>query len=168
VNETSLADRLRQGAEQALAPTIARPRRRASPRRRAQARRVLRGASDRGRRDQLIAQALTGYRRGPKSFWAPLLLELLAPKLTRKVARLSIVPPFIEFEDVAQQMVMELLEKAATMPLLADPKLWERALRLDATKEVTRWMRREHRRQADTVSLESLEQDDPDEEGDDD
>lgn len=167
--ETSLAERLRRGAEQALAPTIAPRRRRMSPRRRAQARRVLAGARTRSQRDVLVSRAVTGYRRGPKTFWGPLLLELLAPKLTRKLARLSSVPPFVQPEDLAQLLVLELLQAASTFPLPADTRRWERSLRLEAVKQVTRSMKREGRRQLQTESLEALaeeEHDDKDESDD--
>jgi len=160
----SLAARLRMGAQQVLDPRLTTRRRRASRRRRWEAHRALRASRDRERRDRLIAQALVGYRRGPKDFWGPLLLELLAPKLTIHVSRLSVVEPYIDSQDVAQQLLVELLAAAASMPLPTNSRRWERALRLRAKTRLTRWLAREDRRQRSTVSLEAREPDGDDEE----
>jgi hypothetical protein len=158
----SLAARLRIGAQQVLDPRLSTRRRRASRRRRWEARRALSATRDRDRRDRLIAQSLVGYRRGPKDFWGPLLLELLAPKLSIQVSRLSTVVPYIDCEDVAPQLIAELLTVSATMPLPANSRRWERALRLRAKTHLTRWMAREERRQLRSVSLEALEPEDED------
>ena len=159
----SLAARLRIGAQQVLDPRLTSRRRRDSQRRRREARRALRASRDRDRRDRLIAQALIGYRRGPKNFWGPLLLELLAPKLTTLVSRMSTVEPFIDSEDVGQQLLLELLAAAASMPLPTNSRRWERALRLRAKTRLTRWMAREERRQLSSLPLEALESDEDEE-----
>jgi hypothetical protein len=56
---------------------------------------------------------LEGYRTGAKERWSELLIEGLGPWLTRARQRLVAVPPYLDEEDVAQQLVLEVLKGAA-------------------------------------------------------
>jgi hypothetical protein len=56
---------------------------------------------------------LAAYRLGPKERWSGLLIERLGPWLTRARQRLIAVPPYLDEDDVAQQLVLEVLRMAA-------------------------------------------------------
>lgn len=56
---------------------------------------------------------LAAYRLGPKADWSGLLVERLGPWLTRARQRLIAVPPFLDRDDIAQQLVLEVLRIAA-------------------------------------------------------
>src|SRR5260370_6006218 len=56
---------------------------------------------------------LAAYGLGPKVRWSGLLIERLGPWLTKARRRLIAVPPYLDNEDVAQQLVVEVLRIAA-------------------------------------------------------
>jgi hypothetical protein len=56
---------------------------------------------------------LAAYRAEPNEHWSGLLVERLGPWLTRARQRLIAVPPYLDDEDVAQQLVLEVLRVAA-------------------------------------------------------
>jgi len=56
---------------------------------------------------------LAAYRLGPKAAWSGPLIERLGPWLTRARQRLIAVPPFLDRDDIAQQLVLEVLRIAA-------------------------------------------------------
>jgi DNA-directed RNA polymerase specialized sigma24 family protein len=56
---------------------------------------------------------LAAYQRGPKEEWSGLLLERLGPWLTNARRALVAAPPYLDEEDVAQQLVVEVLRVAA-------------------------------------------------------
>ena len=56
---------------------------------------------------------LAAYRLGPKADWSGHLIERLGPWLTRARQRLVAVPPFLGRDDIAQQLVLEVLRIAA-------------------------------------------------------
>ncbi len=56
---------------------------------------------------------LAAYRLGPKDRWSGSLLERLGPWLTKARHRLTAVPPYLDREDIAQQLVVEVLQIAA-------------------------------------------------------
>lgn len=97
--------------------------------------------------DRWLRQILVRYRQKPET-WAPVLLKALAPILFARLARLTDVLPVIDFDDIAQQLVVEILERALSMPINDDTRFVAQRLLLDAGKEVTRWLRREQRQQA--------------------
>ena len=88
------------------------------------------------------------YRAGPRQIWGPLLLDLLAPALLIRLQRLRQEPPFMDEEDVRQQLVVELLQAAAKMPLPENPNFLRSRLLARTNQEVRRKLAREHRRQA--------------------
>src|SRR5713226_3788178 len=59
------------------------------------------------------ATLLAAYRLGPKERWSGPLIERLGPWLTKARHRLIAVPPFLDNDDVAQQLVVEVLRIAA-------------------------------------------------------
>ena len=112
-----------------------------------------------GRREQR-AQELLGlvklYRTGPRQIWAPVLLDVLASGLLARLRRLRIEPPFMDEEDLRQQLVAELLEAAAGMPLPRYPVFLRRRLLDRANQRVRRSLARERRRQARQGSYELI------------
>ncbi len=77
---------------------------------------------------------LEAYRLGPKVKWSGLLLERLGPWLGAARRQLKAVPPYLDHEDVGQQLALEVLRIAARWrPLCEDRwvprRLVERAAR---------------------------------------
>jgi hypothetical protein len=161
---SKLARQIGTGACQVLAavPAVA------GPEECAAAREILGQAAatdlDYAGRDQLIAQAIAGYRAGSKELWGAVLLELMASALMTRLIRYATVRPTINSDDIAQQLVLEVLRAAAVMPVPADGRYLGRRLLLRAATAVTRWLRREHLRQA-VQEPELADGCDPDEEG---
>ncbi len=56
---------------------------------------------------------LAAYRLGPNESWSGRLIDRLGPWLTKARHRLIAVPPFLDNEDIAQQLVVEVLRIAA-------------------------------------------------------
>ena len=96
-------------------------------------------------RDQLLCELLVAYRMtAVRSQVAPLILEAVRPQL--EVRRLWLRPrePYLEADDVAQQLVLEILDLALRLPL-QDGAFLERRLLLRAIERVTRRLKRELR-----------------------
>lgn len=77
---------------------------------------------------------LEAYRTGSKQKWSPLLIERLGPWLTAARQQLHAVPPYLEQDDVAQELLLEVLRIASRWrPLCEDHwiprRLVERAAR---------------------------------------
>jgi len=77
---------------------------------------------------------LEAYRIGPKQQWSGLLVERLGPWLTAARRQLRAVPPYLDQEDVAQQLILEVLQIASRWrPICEDGwiprRLVERAAR---------------------------------------
>jgi hypothetical protein len=107
-----------------------------------------------GERDRMLQEIVRQYRTGPRDVWAAVLLDLLTPAILVRLARYRTEPPAVDFEDIRQQFVVELLAAASSMPIPADADFVERRLILRAGQGVRRWLRREHRHR---VRFESLE-----------
>ena len=58
------------------------------------------------------AELLEAYRIGPKDKWSRLLIARLGPWLTTARQQLHAVPPYLDRDDVAQQLVVEVLQIA--------------------------------------------------------
>jgi len=99
-------------------------------------------------RGRLWKALLGSYRAGPSRLWGPIVLEALAPALLRALAKYKPVLPFIAEEDVSQQMVLEVLQAAADMPLPGDATLIPRAIVRRAEFRLLRGLRREIRNRA--------------------
>src|SRR5437899_1692072 len=59
------------------------------------------------------AALLEAYRLGPKAEWSGLLIERLGPWLRAARRQLREVPPYLDREDAAQQLVLEVLQIAS-------------------------------------------------------
>ena len=59
------------------------------------------------------AGLLEAYRTGPKQKWSALLIERLGPWLTAARKQLHAVPPYLDREDIAQELVLEVLRIAS-------------------------------------------------------
>jgi hypothetical protein len=59
------------------------------------------------------AALLAAFRLGPRERWSGLLIERLGPWLIRARQRLIAVPPLLDRDDIAQQLVLEVLRIAA-------------------------------------------------------
>ena len=80
------------------------------------------------------AGLLEAYRIGPKQRWSGLLVERLGPWLTAARRQLHAVPPYLDQDDVAQQLILEVLQIASRWrPICEDRwiprRLVERAAR---------------------------------------
>lgn len=58
------------------------------------------------------SELLAAYRREPKGFWAGLLVQRLGPWLTAARRQLHAVPPYLDADDVSQQLLLEVLRIA--------------------------------------------------------
>jgi hypothetical protein len=56
---------------------------------------------------------LEAYRDGPKLKWSPVLVARLGPWLAAARQQLHAVPPYLDREDVAQHLVLEVLQIAS-------------------------------------------------------
>ncbi len=99
------------------------------------------------RRDALLLELIAHYRRGQRQLWAPVLLEVMAPALCQRLQGYLPLRPAMDLDDIAQQLVVELLNAALAIPLPADGQWTERRLLNRATKRIGRWLAREARRQ---------------------
>jgi len=99
----------------------------------------------RPRRGEFLRSVVLAYRAGPKSTWAPVLLELMAPAILDRLQHLQAKPPVIDPEDVRQQLIVELLLAAASMPLPENACYLRRALMARANQGVRRKVAREGR-----------------------
>ena len=91
-------------------------------------------AIDRGGVPSTWAGLLEAYRIGPKQQWSGLLVERLGPWLTAARRQLHAVPPYLDQDDVAQQLILEVLQIASRWrPICEDRwiprRLVERAAR---------------------------------------
>ncbi len=96
-------------------------------------------------RDQLLWKLLVAYRTRPnRAQIAPLILGMVRSQLEVRRLRLSPQEPYLDAEDIAQQLVLEILDLALRLPL-QDGAFLERRLLLRAIERVTRRLKREAR-----------------------
>lgn len=112
------------------------------------------------RRDEALLALVRRYRSGNQRLWAPFILDLMAPAIVTRLQRLEAVPPVISEEDITQELVFQVLIAAGTMPLPEDGHFLERSLLLAAAKPVSRWLKREARRQEDQDHLGEIDNED--------
>jgi hypothetical protein len=106
-------------------------------------------------RNRLLAQIVCAYRTDSKPKWGPVVLDLLAPTLILMLQGLRPEPPFIDEEEIRQQLVAETLRSAGNIPLL-DGGLQTRFRLTSRTYTwMLRWLAREGRRRRSQVSFES-------------
>jgi hypothetical protein len=95
-------------------------------------------------RDQMWTQVLRDYVEGPRGAWATILLEAMCPDLVVAIAAMPAMPPAITHDEVAQQLITELLAAALDGP--TEPARWSpNRLLSTATKRTYRWLAREIR-----------------------
>jgi len=99
-------------------------------------------------RSAALAAVVEAYRAGPKTLWAPTLLDMLAPAILAKLRRLQPRPPVMDTEDLRQHLILEVLLAAATMPLPRNRSYLRSRLMWRANQGARRWLAREGRRQA--------------------
>ena len=95
-------------------------------------------------RDQMWTQVLRDYVEGPRGAWATILLEAMCQDLVVAIAAMPAMPPAITHDEVAQQLITELLAAALDGP--TEPARWSpNRLLSTATKKTFRWLAREIR-----------------------
>ena len=95
---------------------------------------------------------LEAYRAGPKERWSGILLERLGPWLTSARQRLFAVPPYLDDEDIAQQLVFVVLRIAARWQPRCEDRWVPRKLVEAAEGRVRAWLCREREAQADELN----------------
>jgi len=95
-----------------------------------------------------LSGVVEAYRAGPKKVWGTVLLDLLAPAILANLRRLNPQPPVMDPEDLRQQLLLEVLVAAATMPLPENRSYLRSRLMSRANQGARRWLVREARRQA--------------------
>jgi len=115
------------------------------------------------RQDQRLFELLHRYRAGEDV--GELIVAELMPAFRAKVRRMSVLRPLYRGEDMRQELVLELLRIARSMPLRG-PEFLSRRVRLAAAQPLARRLRREWARQQAQVSLEKLQEEEDSEEED--
>lgn len=105
-------------------------------------------------RNRLLTQVLCAYRRGPKERWGPVVVDLLAPGLVLMLPGLRPLPPVIDEDEIRQQLVVEALRAAATVPLLDSGRQTRFRITSRVYTNMLRWLGKEGRRRRAQVSLE--------------
>ena len=105
-------------------------------------------------RNKALAEIVAAYRTGPQELWAPVIVDLAAPALLARLQHLVARPPYLDVEDLSQQLVVQLLHAAATMRVADDGRHLKRELVARACKAVSRQLAREHRHLACHCPLE--------------
>ena len=96
---------------------------------------------------------LAAYRLGPKDQWSGLLLESLGPWLTNARQALVAVAPYLDDDDIAQQLALEVLGIAARWQPLCEDNWIPRKLVEDAERRVRKALKRERSRSSRAVEL---------------
>lgn len=114
--------------------------------------------TDLAERNRLLAEMVTAYRSGPRELWGPVILDLLAPALVELLQLFRAEPPAMDAEEISQQLVMETLRAAATIPIHKDGCDMKVRLLARAYTYVVRWLIREGYRQSKQRSYEALQE----------
>jgi hypothetical protein len=96
---------------------------------------------------------LAAYRLGPKEHWSGLLLKRLGPWLTNARQALVAAAPYLDDEDIAQQLTLEVLGIAARWQPLCEDNWIPRKLVEDAERRVRKALKRERSRSSRVVEL---------------
>ena len=106
--------------------------------------RVARNTINSGERDGAYPAVIRSYQRGTGTVWAPLLLEILAPALSRRAEKLFSAVATINRDDIEQQITCEVL-RLARSHVLDGGVGFDVDLAQRATRRVARWLRRAQR-----------------------
>jgi hypothetical protein len=96
---------------------------------------------------------LAAYRLGPKEQWSGLLLESLGPWLTNARQALLEVLPYLDDEDIAQQLALEVLGIAARWQPHCEDNWIPRKLVEDAESRVRKALKRQRSRSSRGAEL---------------
>lgn len=107
-------------------------------------------------RNRLLAEIVAAYRAGPRQLWGPVILDLLAPALIELLQWIRAEPPTVDEEEIRQQLVLEVLRAAATIPIHRGGRDMKVRLLARAHKYVVRWLIREGCHQDRECSLDAL------------
>lgn len=109
-------------------------------------------------RNQILGKIVAAYQRGPRQLWAPVILDLLAPALLDSLQWLRPEPPVVDDEEIRQQLVMEVLRAAETIPIQTGGRRLKIRLLYQANRAVVRWLGEERSRQSWQQSFEATEE----------
>lgn len=84
------------------------------------------------------AGLLEAYRIGPKNKWSGLLIARLVPWLSAARQQLHEVPPYLDRDDIAQQLVLEVLQIAARWRPVCEDRWIPRRLVERAARKVVK------------------------------
>lgn len=109
------------------------------------------------------AGLLEAYRVGSKQRWSGLLIERLAPWLTAARKQLHAVPPYLNQEDIAQELVLEVLRIASRWRPVCEDRWIPRRLVERAARKVLKSLLAEKLDQAGELDfdLEAAERAEP-------
>ncbi|HUY99459.1 MAG TPA: hypothetical protein VMU89_03850 [Thermomicrobiaceae bacterium] len=96
-------------------------------------------------RDRIVEAVVRAYRIGQRQLWGPVLLEMLGPQLTEAVQQFGILAPLVDGDDLGQQLVLEVLSAAATVPIPEGARWVEQRLLRRAGFNLARWLFKQSR-----------------------
>jgi len=99
---------------------------------------ATKAASEQGGVPDSWKALLEAYREGPRAKWSPLLIARLGPWLSAARQQLHAVPPYLDHEDVSQQLVLEVLSIAARWRPVCEDRWIPRRLVERAARKVMR------------------------------
>jgi len=105
-------------------------------------------------RDSALYELVVGYRQR-RAGAGEAILELVLPALLARLAGFRPQLPAIDDEDLTQQLVLEILAAAMSIPLQG-PAFLERRLVLRAGQYISRWLAREARHRSFATDLTEL------------
>lgn len=110
------------------------------------------------------AGLLEAYRTGSKQQWSALLIERLGPWLTAARKQLHAVPPYLDQEDIAQELILEVLRIASRWRPVCEDHWIPRRLVERAARKILKSLLAERLDQAVELAddLESTERAEPD------
>jgi hypothetical protein len=108
-------------------------------------------------RNQLLGKIVAAYQRGPRQLWAPVILDLLAPALIDSLQWLRPEPPVVDDEEVRQQLMLEILRAAESIPIQTGGRKLRVRVLSQANRAVVRWLEEERVRQSWQQSFEATE-----------
>jgi hypothetical protein len=106
-------------------------------------------------RDRILEAIVRAYRIGQRQLWGPVLLEILGPQLTEAVQQFHILAPLVDGEDLGQQLVLEVLSAATTVPIPEGARWVEQRLLRRAGFNLARWLYKQTRLVRAAIHLDS-------------